>query len=753
MSSLQNQDQAVSSSLPLGPDRATSSSPTPSTRGRSPVSGSLPRHIVTARLASPVPSASDGRGPSAGPGSSPRHVAADRNSDFQGIEPGTSYRGPGPSALGAALHKSPRNASPHESLSKRAPSPPADKNASKSLHIALDNGDTSSQSQNGGQPTEDLDIVKRHLVRPQDLSEWQQRRGNRSGTGPQQNKFDDEFSSLKLQGGDITRPIYRWTEGAESEAGGSRRRRSFHVPRPEPECETLDINTIKVPGGFRRDYLRRTAGNSDAQGLLGSINQELNGAQPRLLTSNFLEFLTLFGHFAGEELEEDDEVLGPDEYFAPSGEEEIEPGEETALLRPETPGKHPRKPKERAAKATNSATGAMLLLLKSFVGTGVLFLPRAFLNGGMLFSSVVLVAVSLLSFYCFILLVNTRMRIVGSFGDIGGALYGKWMRMIILGSVALSQFGFVAAYIVFVSANLQAFVLAVTNCSTYLGIKFMILIQLIIFLPLSLIRDISKLAFTALVADVFILLGLIYLYGVNIWQIVDQGGIADIKAFNPTGWTLLIGTAIFTYEGIGLIIPIQESMKRPQQFPSVLALVMVIVTTVFLSMGVLGYATFGSATETVIILNLNQKDRFVNAVQFLYAIAILLSTPLQLFPAIRILENGLFTRSGKYNPGIKWKKNVFRFFLVGFCSLVAWGGAADLDKFVALVGSFACVPLVYVYPPMLHLKAVASSRLQRSADITLTIFGVILCIYTTILTIQNWAAGSPDSGKPGQCDV
>jgi proton-coupled amino acid transporter len=355
------------------------------------------------------------------------------------------------------------------------------------------------------------------------------------------------------------------------------------------------------------------------------------------------------------------------------------------------------------------------LLLKSFVGTGVLFLPRAFLNGGMWFSSIVLVAVSVLSYYCFILLVNTSSKVEGSFGDIGGALYGKYMRRIILASIVLSQIGFSSAYIVFVSANLQAFILAVSKCKTFIDIKLMILMQLIIFLPLSLIRVISKLGFTALVADVFILLGLLYLYFYDIHTIVSQGGFSDIKAFNPISWTLLIGTAIFTYEGVGLIIPIQESMRRPQKFPSILALVMVVITAIFLSMGVLGYAAFGSRTETVVILNLPQDDKFVNGIQFLYSLAILLSTPLQLFPAIRIMENELFTRSGKYNPGIKWKKNGFRFLLVMFCAFVAWGGAADLDKFVALVGSFACVPLVYVYPvrSLAYPQLLPSSPLPR----------------------------------------
>lgn len=39
--------------------------------------------------------------------------------------------------------------------------------------------------------------------------------------------------------------------------------------------------------------------------------------------------------------------------------------------------------------------------------------------------------------------------------DIGGALYGSWMRYIILGSIIVSQLGFVSAYTIFVAENLQ----------------------------------------------------------------------------------------------------------------------------------------------------------------------------------------------------------------------------------------------------------------------------------------------------------
>jgi proton-coupled amino acid transporter len=245
---------------------------------------------------------------------------------------------------------------------------------------------------------------------------------------------------------------------------------------------------------------------------------------------------------------------------------------------------------------------------------------------------------------------------------------------------------------------MQAFILAVTDCKTFIGIGHMILIQMVIFLPLSLYRNINNIQKLALIADGFIVAGLGYLYYYDILTIVKQGGLSDIVSFNSSSWTLFIGTAIFTFEGIGLIIPIQTSMKDPRKFPKVLGGVMIAISVVFISAGALSYAAFGSKTKTVVLLNMPQDNRFVNAVQLIYSLAILLSTPLQIYPAIEITSQQLFSRTGKYNPYVKWKKNFFRFLMVAICACIAWAGAGDLDKFVSLVGSFACIPLVFIYP-------------------------------------------------------
>lgn len=646
-------------------------------------------------------------------------------------------------------------------------------------------------------PIESSEIVERHLVRSTDRDGSDEgaesgnnshrpsranlrREGqNASGTG----KDEDDFSSLQLQGGDMTREVYKWAEDARS-GSGRNRTKSFSMPRPQPESGDLDIGSIKVPGGFRRNYLQRQTHSPvpPPRGRTygsGPSRQPVERAPPQLFTRSFIEFLTLYGHFAGEELEEDDEGLEPGDYFGDEGSldlnvdddeaEDSGPDEGRALLTPGTPGRGKRKRKERGATGNTTAVGAVLLLLKSFVGTGVLFLPKAYLNGGMLFSNVVLLIVAALNYLCFILLIKTHEKVGGSFGDIGQTLYGKPMRVLILTSVALSQVGFGSAYIVFTAENLQAFIAAVSECRTWIDIKFIIMLELVVFLPLSLIRDIGKLGFTALIADAFILLGLLYLGYYDVHTMITNHGVADIINFNPRDWTLYIGTAIFTFEGIGLVIPIKEAMRKPSGFPVVLAIVMVIITVVYMAIGALSYGAFGSSTKTVVLLNLQQDDRFVNGAQLLYSVAIMLSTPLQLFPAIRIAENGLFTRSGKYHPYIKWKKNVFRFFFVAVCAVIAWGGAADLDKFVALIGSFACVPLVLIYPvsplsfwscgdmtdhflkPLLHMKAIAHNRIQQFVDILLCLFGVLAMAYTTTLTLKSWAQGGAVR-EPGYCD-
>lgn len=566
------------------------------------------------------------------------------------------------------------------------------------------------------------------------------------GAGPSspqlQRQGTDQFPiPFSAPGADVTHDIYKWHADRRRQVQGRARAISFHAPEPEPDPA---FEHIHEPGGFRRNYMKLRANEQGTE-------------EPPML-DNFIDFLTLFGHFAGEELEdEDDELKSDDEEGGATGQEGVS-GERTPLLRSSSMSRTRSRSRRRRGESVGphggsaTVTQAVLMLLKSFIGTGVLFLGKAFFNGGLLFSSVTFVCIAGISLYSFLLLLKAKFAVNGSFGDIGGALYGPWMRYLILSSIVLSQIGFVAAYTIFVAENLQAFVLGVTNCLKLVPIQYFIFAQVIVFLPLALVRDIAKLGSTALIADVFIFAGLAYIFGSE-FKFIANRGIADVKLFNSKDFPLFIGTAVFSFEGIGLVIPISDAMKEPHKFPMALSAVMAFLTVLFGGAGALAYLTFGSDIQTVVLVNLDMHSKMVQTVQFFYAVAIMLSVPLQLFPAVRILENGLFTRSGKQDSKVKWYKNSFRFGMVALCTMISWAGASDLDKFVAFVGCFACVPLCYVYPAMLHYRAVARTRRQKLADLAMIVFGLIVAAYTSIQTIKLMVEPAPEKGPIGTCET
>ena len=519
-------------------------------------------------------------------------------------------------------------------------------------------------------------------------------------------------SSLKLQGGDMHRDLFK----IQHRARLHQRAATFSHPNDFPAAldNEASVAEQRAPGGFRREFVRKKYGPFNPASIP--------------VTRDFVEFLSLYGTFAGEDLEDtDDETSTVDD-------EEERPANETRPLL----GR--RRTTTATAKVGEAGTTkTFFTLLKAFIGTGIMFLPKAFNNGGILFSSMTLVTVSVVTTWAFHLLLQCRQTYKKSgYGELGQAIGGPRMRAIVLASVTISQLGFVCAGTVFVAQNLCSFEKAVSKASAPLSTNVLIAVQLLALIPLAFIRNISKLGPAAMIADVFILLGLAYIYWYDISSLAQDGLNPTVQLFNPEHYTLTIGSSIFTFEGIGLILPIQSSMREPEKFEPLLWVIMLINSVIFTSIGALCYATFGDATKIEVISNFPQSSKLVNAVQFLYAIAVMAGTPVQLFPALRILEGQVFgRRSGKRDTFTKWKKNGFRATLVVLCALIAILGSSNLDTFVALIGSICCVPLVYIYPPYLHYKGVAKTTWAKFCDVLLMVLGVICMFYTGAITIAT----------------
>ncbi|KAI8882497.1 hypothetical protein K501DRAFT_186619 [Backusella circina FSU 941] len=383
---------------------------------------------------------------------------------------------------------------------------------------------------------------------------------------------------------------------------------------------------------------------------------------------------------------------------------------------------------------------AMFMFLKAFIGSGVLFLPKAFENGGLALSSFLMIAIAAICLFSFLRLVKTQQIIGGSYGDMGGYLYGRYVRYTVLFFIVLSQIGFVCSYFVFISGNLVNVVNVLSHCKVTIMQKYYIWFPLIVIMPLVLVRHIAKLSFTAIIADIFILFGLISCLYFTSYELSHKGIGPGVKAVNSANFAMMIGTSVFSFEGIGLVVPIVESMREPNRFPFVVTVGMTIVCLIYILIGSISYLAYGNRIQAAVVYNFPPDNGVTIAVQILYSIAIILTAPLMLFPATKILENIVFHRfeSGAVDLRVKWAKNFFRLLLVCFCALIAFCiGGENLDIFVSLVGSLACVPLCFIFPGLFHYK-IARKTLDKTLDTLLSVFGVSIMIYTLYVTLHSF---------------
>jgi amino acid permease len=75
---------------------------------------------------------------------------------------------------------------------------------------------------------------------------------------------------------------------------------------------------------------------------------------------------------------------------------------------------------------------------------------------------------------------------------------------------------------------------------------------LVIIIPLAFIRRIAKLSFAAIVADILILFGIVCVIYFTSARLHTEGVAPGVTLINPSSFALMIGTATFSFEGIGL---------------------------------------------------------------------------------------------------------------------------------------------------------------------------------------------------------
>lgn len=355
-------------------------------------------------------------------------------------------------------------------------------------------------------------------------------------------------------------------------------------------------------------------------------------------------------------------------------------------------------------------SGALLHLLKSSLGSGILAMPGAFKNGGLAFGIVGSILVGILCTHCVHLLVrcsqilSVRLK-KPSLGfpqtaevafQTGPQQYRKFAgfaREFVQYSLLATYYLGNTVYVVFVA---QSFQQVFENVFQFdMNIRLYILFLLIPLIPLGIIRTMKVLIPFSAIATVFIMFGLLMtLY----YTFIDLPPISERELIvSPAKWPLFFSTVLFAMEGIGTVLPIENSMINPHHFlgcPGVLNIAMSVVVVLYGVVGFFGYLRFGDVTEGSITLNLGDTW-LAEVVKVLVALSILFTYGLQFTVPSEIIWSKIESKiSEKHHEKGYY---IMRALMILGTVLIAIA-IPELSPFIALVGA-VCFSILGLFCP------------------------------------------------------
>lgn len=151
---------------------------------------------------------------------------------------------------------------------------------------------------------------------------------------------------------------------------------------------------------------------------------------------------------------------------------------------------------------------------------------------------------------------------------------------------------------------------------------------MMILIPICWLRTFKYIAYLSLFANVSIIFALVVILsysGINMGTHPELH--QDLNYFHMEQLPLFFGVAVFNFEGNGLVLNLQASMKEPVHFFKILKRVIILIITQLVIFATFAYIGFGNEIEDMVTLNL-PHDSLTSLVQLFYSLGLLCTYPM-----------------------------------------------------------------------------------------------------------------------------
>ncbi|XP_071812816.1 putative sodium-coupled neutral amino acid transporter 11 isoform X2 [Apostichopus japonicus] len=393
---------------------------------------------------------------------------------------------------------------------------------------------------------------------------------------------------------------------------------------------------------------------------------------------------------------------------------------------------------EEPTQPTSGLTGGSVNLANSILGSGIIGTPYAFKQAGLPLGVILLFAIAGITDYSLNILMKAA-ELAGSrsYQDLLQASYGLpgyyFLTCIQFAYPLVAMIG----YHVIIGDTISQVCERIFGENHVLANRYFVIsvITLLILLPLSFYKNVTKLVKVAFLSMVLlILLCVVIIIRIGTIDIEVEPGDWNFANINAIESVSILTFAFVCHHNAFLIF---ASLETPTQtmWKKVTHYAVVMATIFLLIVGVTGYITFKHFTQGDLLQNYCYTDDLVNIARVAFAITIMCTYPLECLVCREVVEN-FIVRHGWVGSEPTLERHLINTLIIVGIALGVSMSTECLGLVLILNGIFGAIPLIMILPAACYIRWEGGKWYgwQKLPAICLLVVGIAVVI-SGIITI------------------